>query len=149
VSYATARATRLISSARVVVITDGDSKSAADYSASPGAVRKCNLDTLAETFNAQAFLEVFTNTYTLEPEIVRSGNTDLMKRVYLKLHKNSEDKWNAAVERTGDEQATAIREIFKVTRKGDFAHALAEEIQTADAFVVPEYLRQALESLVK
>jgi len=134
---------------RVVVITDGDSKSAADYSASPGALRKGNLDTLAETFKAQPFLEVFTNTYTLEPEIVRSGNTDLMKRVYLKLHKNSEDKWNAAVGRTGDEQAAAIREIFKVTRKGDFAHALAEEIQTADTFVVPEYLRQALESLVK
>jgi putative ATP-dependent endonuclease of OLD family len=134
---------------RVVVITDGDTKTAADYATSPGALRKANLDALAKTFNAEAFFEVFTNTYTLEPEIVRAGNTDLMKRVFLKLHKNSEDKWNAAVEQTGEQQAVAIRDIFKVTRKGDFAHVLAEEIRTDDTFVVPSYLLWALESLVK
>ncbi len=134
---------------RVVVITDGDSKTAAGSAASPGALRKSNLDALAKNFEADAFFEVFTNIYTLEPEIVRAGNAELLKKVYLKLHKNSEEKWKAAVEQTGDEQAAAVRDIFKATRKGDFAQVLAEEIREAETFTVPDYLRRALEFLVK
>jgi putative ATP-dependent endonuclease of the OLD family len=134
---------------RVVVITDGDSKTTAGRASSPGALRKNNLDALAKEFGAEAFLEVVTNTYTLEPELVRSGNGGLLRNVYLQLHINSEEKWKTAVDQTGDAQAAAIRNIFKATRKGDFAQVLAEGIQNAETFTVPDYLRQALESLVK
>jgi putative ATP-dependent endonuclease of the OLD family len=80
---------------------------------------------------------------------VRSGNGGLLRNVYLQLHINSEEKWKTAVDQTGDAQAAAIRNIFKATRKGDFAQVLAEGIQNAETFTVPDYLRQALESLVK
>ena len=72
-----------------------------------------------------------------------------MKTVYLQLHKNSDAKWSDAVAKTGDEQAKAIQVLFESTRKGDFAHILAEKIADGAAFIVPTYIKEAIEALVQ
>ena len=89
------------------------------------------------------------NTYSLEPELVAAGNAALLKTVYLALHPQSEGKWDAAANQTGDEQARAIQDLFKDTRKGDFAHVLADKIAEGETFNVPPYIRQAIEALVR
>jgi len=134
---------------RVVVMTDGDKTKAAEGKANPGDLRKEALDSLAKDIGASAFLVAIACTYSLETELVTSGNTDLMKSVYLELHKKSEVKWEEAVAKTGDEQATAIQALFETTRKGDFAQILAERINKGAAFEVPNYLKTAIEALVE
>ena len=134
---------------RLVVMTDGDRTKAADGKANPGEIRKTELETLAKDLGASAFFSVVVNTYSLETEMVTAGNGDLLKTVYLELHKNSEAKWNDAITKVGDEQAKAIQSLFESTRKGDFAQILAEKIGEGAAFIVPPYIETAIEVLVK
>jgi putative ATP-dependent endonuclease of OLD family len=103
----------------------------------------------AKVFKREKLLSVFVNTYSLEAELVIAGNAALMKRVYLGMHPRSEAKWDAAICKTGDEQAGAVLAIFDDTRKGDFAQLLADEISQDADFVVPKYLSEAIEELVK
>lgn len=133
---------------RVVVVTDGDSSHEAEPD-SPGRSRKTELDAIAEELHSSDIFDAFINTYPLETELVRAGNNKLLKEAYLKLHKRSEKKWDTAVAKCGDEQAAAIRDVFKSTRKGDFAQVLAEMIRGAAAFQTPDYLVKAIEALVK
>ena len=69
--------------------------------------------------------------------------------MYLALHSRSEAKWDAAIGKAGDEQARAIQDLFGTTRKGDFAHILADKIACGAAFAVPPFIRQAIEALVR
>ncbi len=133
---------------RVVVITDGDG-AASDNANSPGQLRKQALDNFASGAAASELLDVITNTYSFETELVQAGNADLLKKVYVELHSQSGGKWDEAVAKTGDEQASAIQALFKTTRKGDFAQILAERIVKGETFVVPGYLKSAIEALVK
>jgi putative ATP-dependent endonuclease of OLD family len=133
---------------RVVIITDGDA-GADKTKDTPGQLRKTALDGLAKEAGASGLLDVITNTYSLETELVQAGNADLLKKVYLELHPNSEDKWNESASKTGDAQASAIQALFKTTRKGDFAQILAEKIVKDEPFIVPSYLKDAIEALVK
>ena len=73
----------------------------------------------------------------------------MMKEVYLELHPQSEQKWDATVSLTGDAQAKSIQDLFKTTHKGDFAQVLAEKINSSGSFIVPDYIRIAIEALVK
>jgi len=97
---------------------------------------------------SQSFRAVI-NTYSLETELVNAGNAALMKEVYLKLHPKSEAKWDKVVALTGDTRAAAVQGLFKDTPKGDFAQLLAEAISDAANFIVPTYLRTAIEALVQ
>jgi putative ATP-dependent endonuclease of OLD family len=133
---------------RVVIITDGDG-GALEKANSPGQLRKRALDEVAASAGASELLDVITNTYSLETELVQAGNADLLKKVYIELHSQSEAKWDEAVAKTGDEQASAIQALFKTTRKGDFAQILAEKIVKGETFVVPDYLKAAIEAVVK
>lgn len=133
---------------RLVIITDGDKQTIAADKPIPGGNRKSALEALAAERGAGAVLDVFTNTYSLETEIVAAGNAHCLKAVYLGLHPQSEDKWNKAVAKTGDDRAIAIQDLFKTTPKGDFAQLLAEKA-ASPSFVVPGYIRQAIEALVK
>ena len=92
---------------RVVIITDGDGTSD-KAKQSPGQLRKKALDAFAKETGAQELLNVITNTYSFETELVQAGNADLLKTVYLELHPSSEEKWNELVNKTGDTQALAI-----------------------------------------
>jgi putative ATP-dependent endonuclease of the OLD family len=134
---------------RVVIITDGDGGVSDKTKASPGLVRKQALDGFATEAGASELLDVITNTYSFETELVQAGNADLLKKVYIELHSQSETKWDGAVAKTGDEQASAIQALFKTTRKGDFAQLLAERIVKGETFIVPNYLKRAIEALVK
>jgi putative ATP-dependent endonuclease of OLD family len=134
---------------RVVVITDGDRGDLPDGETTPGERRRDALTQLATDLTTATALDVFVNTYSLEPELVRAGNADLMKAVYLDLHPRSEEKWNAAIAKSDGEQAKAIQQLFESTRKGEFAHLLAERINNGAAFQVPAYLKDAIEALVK
>ncbi|MCH9052006.1 MAG: AAA family ATPase [Proteobacteria bacterium] len=134
---------------RLVIVTDGDKTAAGEGQDLPGNRRKTDLEALAATAGASSLLDVVVNTYSLEPELVGAGNTALLKTVYLALHPRSEAKWDAAANQTGNEQAHAIQDLFKDTRKGDFAHILADKIAEGETFNVPPYIRQAIEALVR
>jgi len=134
---------------RLVIVTDGDKTTVEAGEELPGIRRKVKLNSLAAGFGAADALDIFVNTYSLEPELVAAGNANLLKKVYLALHPKSEAKWDVAVSKTGDEQARAIQELFGTTRKGDFAHILADHIAAGENFTVPVYINQAIEALVQ
>ena len=134
---------------RLGVVTDGDKGAAKEGKSWPGETRKADLQAFVTGVGADDALDVFINTYSLEPDLVSAGNAELMKRVYLELHPKSEKKWDAAISKTGDEQAKAIQDLFETTRKGDFAHILADKIAEGEDFSVPDFIRQAIEALVR
>jgi putative ATP-dependent endonuclease of OLD family len=134
---------------RLVVLTDGDGGEVGEGAMTPGAGRKRDLEAVVAGLGAGDLLEVVTNDYSLETELVRAGNAALLKEVYVKLHPRSADKWDAAVAQAGAAQAVAIQKLFETTRKGDFAQLIAEEINSGKAFTVPAYLKAAIEALVK
>jgi putative ATP-dependent endonuclease of OLD family len=134
---------------RVVVLTDGDRKNEVQGVATAGELRKTKLDTLVATLGGTSLFHSVINTYSLESELVRAGNAAAMKEIYLSMHPRSEEKWDNAVTLIGDNQASAIQSLFEDTRKGDFAQLLAEAITSAEAFTVPEYIRQAIVAIVQ
>jgi len=134
---------------RVVVITDGDSGDLEGGQTIPGKKRKEELDAIAAGLGADHIFDTFTNTYSLESELVRAGNADLLKGVYLELHPKLEAKWDQAVAEDGESQALAIQNLFLATRKGDFAQILAERIDEGRAFKTPDYITSAIEALVR
>lgn len=134
---------------RLVVVTDGDKMVAKEGKRCPGEKRKADLRALAAAAGADGVLDVFINTYSLEPDLVSAGNTELMKSIYIELHRGSKNKWDAAINKSGDEQASAIQELFETTRKGDFAHILADKIAEGEEFSVPTYMQEAIEALVR
>ena len=134
---------------RLVVLTDGDGADVPEGGVTPGAARKRDLEALVAGLGAADLLDVVINDYSLETELVRAGNAGTLKDVYLKLHPRSGDKWDAAVGQTDAAQATAVQKLFETTRKGDFAQLVAEEINNGAVFTVPNYLKLAIETLVK
>lgn len=134
---------------RLVVLTDGDGGNLKEGEALPGAVRKASLEATAAGLGAAGLIEVVINDYSLETELVRTGNGALLKTIYLQLHPRSGDKWDAAVAEIGDAEARAIQKLFETTRKGDFAQLLAEAINAGEGFTVPAYLKRAIDALVE
>lgn len=133
---------------RLVVLTDGDGGNLSAGAELPGVLRKRRLDGVATRLGAIELFDVVINDYSLETELVRAGNAELLKTVYLQLHPCSGAKWDTAVALNGDTQAVAIQELFETTRKGDFAQLLAEEINAGKDFMVPDYLARAINALV-
>lgn len=113
-----------------------------------GQRRKTRLEELCTQRGTADRFAVAVNTYSLETELVRAGNGGLMRDVFLACHKRSAAKWDLAVAKTGDAQAMAIQALFKDARKGDFAQVLADKIDQGAAFIVPDYIRDAIEALV-
>lgn len=134
---------------RVVIITDGDRTDEPPGTATPGELRKTTYESIAKDLGADKVFQVVTNTYSLETELVNAGNGELLKGAYLKLHPRSEGKWDSAVALSGDQRAAAIQALFNDTPKGDFAQLVAESIRSAPNFIVPKYLRTAIEALVQ
>lgn len=132
----------------VTVITDGDRTVSNSAAESPGSLRKAALKLIAGEYDADDLLNVHINTYSLETELILAGNEAIMKEVYLGLHPRSEQKWTEAIAKIGHAKADAIQALFGDTRKGDFAQILAEKIDGNPAFVVPGYLKDAIESVV-
>jgi putative ATP-dependent endonuclease of OLD family len=134
---------------RVVVMTDGDGAGLLKGNVSPGKVRQEQLDAIAANLMAAEVFDAVVNTYSLETELVRAGNSALLRQVYLALHPKSGANWDAAIEKRDDAQALAIQALFKGTRKGDFAQLLADKIDQGEAFETPGYITSAIEALVQ
>lgn len=147
---------------RVVVVTDRDPEepveAKTDAAASTAVVkaplapagerRAGTLETVARDLGASDHLSVFINTVSLESELLGAGNATVMKSAYLALRPRSEANWDAALAKSGDEQARAFQKLFETTRKGDYAQVLAQQIEDGAAFTAPQYLTDAIEALV-
>lgn len=132
-------------------LASASSEKAAPASASalPGEQRKAALEKLAERLDATACLSVLTSTYSLEAELLEAGNGEILRKTYLTLHRRSQKKWDAVAAMSGDARAQAVHDLFKTTRKGDFAQVLAGLIEDGkDTFVVPDYMAAAIEAVV-
>jgi putative ATP-dependent endonuclease of OLD family len=115
----------------------------------PGERRKRALDRLAEKNGATNVLTAITSRYSLESELMESGNGAILRAAYLKLHPRSKKKWDKAAALSGDERAKEIGNLFKAARKGDFAQVLAELIEKNEhAFTVPPYIEQTISAVV-
>ncbi|GGE48513.1 ATP-dependent endonuclease [Marinicauda pacifica] len=126
---------------QVILITDED--------AGAGTTRKASYEKLADDLNAADQLEVVLSADTLEVDLFEAGNAAIMKAAYLKLHERSEVKWDEMAALESDAHKARIREIFKSTRKGDFAQELAaliEDRAEEHPFAPPEYLTRAIEA---
>lgn len=135
---------------RVVAITDGDGWDLKSGQLSPGASRKAELLAFAAKQGAGDFLDVSVNDFSLESELALTGNEELLKAAYLKAHPKSESNWTNALGNTDRKaKARAIQRLFDNTPKGDFAQSLAEGLREAKDFKVPDYLRVAIEALVR
>ncbi len=129
---------------RVVVVTDADPTL-------PGN-RKADLEALSLGWGTAAKLNVFTNIVTLEHELYIAGNSELLKKVFLKLYPQSEDRWNREIDSVQpQERASAFVALLKSkkTRKGDFTQQLAEFVENGEAFIVPGYLDQAIRKVAE
>jgi len=135
---------------RVVAITDGDGWGLTAGQPSPGENRKAALDKFAAEQGAGDLLHVSVNDFSLESELVLTGNEALLKTTYLKAHPRSELNWTTAMANSDREaKARAIQDLFGSTAKGDFAQILAEALRKVTDFHVPAYLRTAIEALVR
>ncbi len=132
----------------VSVVSDGDVETISEEPPIPGEVRKAALMSLAGSLGASEHLAAVTSVYSLEAELLEAGNSAILRKAYLTLHPRSEKKWDNAVALSGDKRAKKIHEIFKKTRKGDFAQILARLIEDGDEFVVPAYIAKAIEEVV-
>jgi putative ATP-dependent endonuclease of OLD family len=124
---------------RVVIVTDADPEALGN--------RQQDLEALARGWDVSDRLTVYTNQVTLEHEVFAAGNAEILKRVFLALRPRSAARWTAEIEGVvEDARAQALVALLVDTkiRKGDFAQQLAEFIEHGAAFVVPEYLRQAI-----
>lgn len=157
---------------RVVVMTDGDhgvggsdeddhelgaderdeAEPAPGEAILPGERRKRALDALAKANGAEGVLTAITSRYSLESELLESGNDAILRAAYVSLHKRSGKKWDKAAALEGETRAKAIQAIFKNARKGDFAQVLADLIETIDqnqhSFFVPKYIDDTIREVV-
>lgn len=135
---------------RVVAITDGDGWDLKSGQPSPGASRKAELLAFAAGQDAGDLLDVSVNNFSLESELTLAGNEGMLKAAYLRAHPRSESNWtNALANADREAKARAIQALFDNTPKGDFAQTLAESLREAKDFKVPDYLRVAIEALVR
>ena len=118
-----------------------------DEETTPGERRKIAYDALAKENGASDLFQTFINNYSLETELLIAGNGALMREAYLELHPKSAAKWDAVVAKKDAELATEMHTLFQGIRKGDYAQALAARIDDADAYNVPEYLRDAIKAV--
>lgn len=115
----------------------------------PGERRKQALEALANANGASDAMAAITSRYSLESELLESGNGDILRVAYLTLHPRSARKWDAAARLVGDTRAKAIQTIFKDARKGDFAQLLAALIEKGQhSFTVPDYITQTIREVV-
>lgn len=126
---------------RLIVMTDAD----------PAVLgnRSVDLESLADSFGARQALTVFTNSYTLEYEIFAAGNETFLKRVFLRMHRRSQQDWTDYIESIDlQDRPAAFQKLLndKRTRKGDLAQVIASRIEAGDDFVVPTYLMNAIRS---
>lgn len=144
---------------KVVVLTDGDIKG----NTTPGQDRKKAYETKFADAVSQGILHICVGDYTLEADLFgKLENEPLMKAAYLKLHRDSVDKWTGVASVAGIDPITragvfrnAMREETIDIAKGDFAHLLVDSIEcevletgNPPTFAVPQYIQDAIEAVL-
>lgn len=143
---------------RVVVVTDRDHTGAGDD-------RKEHYENRFRGDAEAGRLIVVVGGTTLEAEMFRlPNNEEVLRKSFLALHPNSEHHWTNVVDKakdlTPDQRAElfaqAIRaqlatdEVYLDIAKGEFAHVVAEAIESGTAEMrlqVPEYLQHAIDAV--
>lgn len=127
---------------RVVIMTDRDPQLAGN--------RAETLDALANGFGARARLNVYSNVVTLEHELFAAGNEAVLRDAFLELHPRSGQRWDDEIAAlpVNDRPGAFVRLLSAMeVRKGDFAQRLAERIVFGHPFVVPAYMRDAIQKI--
>jgi putative ATP-dependent endonuclease of OLD family len=125
----------------VVVVTDSDPGTPGD--------RKSHLEELSNSLDASSSFRVFVGEPTLEAELCLEQNLPILKKSFLDIHPNLEERWQQEVERkTQGQRPKALVALLSNTRtrKGDFAQKLAGHFDDS-SFQVPSYLRKAIETI--
>lgn len=145
---------------KVIVVTDGD-PTTTEPSRRLGDERKTRYEKL---FPDEPRLAVHVGGTTLEAELFAMvGNEDLLKRAFLKMHPQSEAKWDRLFGQLGDGAEERAATFAKAIRKkdgeidlgkGDFAQLVCEAItKQSDAeepnFELPRYLADSVDSLME
>jgi putative ATP-dependent endonuclease of the OLD family len=145
----------------VIVVTDGDPVT----KPTPRRLGHLRKQRYVDMYPSEPRLEVFVGGTTLEAELFSMvGNEDLLKQAYLKMHPQSEAKWNGLFAEVGDDPAARATAFAKAIKrktgdidlgKGDFAQLVCEAIEerrTHDesaTFDLPAYLKAAIDALMK
>jgi putative ATP-dependent endonuclease of OLD family len=117
-------------------------------SRSPGERRKDAMSKIAQELDATDRLLTIPSIYSLETELLNAGNTAILRKAFLSLYPHSAEKWDHIASLDGDERVNRSRELFKRIRKGDFAQVLANLVEDGHEFVVPEYIKTAIDAVV-
>lgn len=130
---------------KIVVITDEDPSVLGD--------RKIKLDEKAKEHNAAHLLNVYVSDITLEYSIYSAANEATLKAAFLDIHNRSEEKWDRIVAgATNADKANGFLSLFDKdnnVKKGDYAQALAAQIDGGMNFTIPNYLEEAILKLVE
>ena len=93
---------------------------------------------------------MLTNAVTLEHELFLAENADTLRAAFLTLHPRSADRWTNEIEQAAEAgRGNAFVKLLSETRtrKGDFAQQLAAQIEAGAPFIVPDYIRDAIEAV--
>ncbi|WP_330327852.1 ATP-dependent nuclease [Streptomyces pseudovenezuelae] len=130
---------------------DGDPESKDDPQAEVGFNRASYLRRHLVQWNVpESAFHIAESKPTLEPELMRAENRDLLAEVFFDLRPRSPHHWQAVDKATTDEaRAAAFGTLFtsQTVRlpKGDYTYRLAERLHDKpDGFVVPEHLATAI-----
>jgi putative ATP-dependent endonuclease of OLD family len=133
---------------RVVVVTDGDGGQGGD--------RKKRIESAFRSQAADGTLRVLVGATTLEAELYAlHGNQAILGKAFKTQHPRSLEKWRAIAPETDSTEdrarkfAAALRDKTLDLGKGDFAHVVADLLETTDhSLTVPQYLREAIEGVL-
>ncbi|MHB1342527.1 MAG: ATP-dependent nuclease [Coriobacteriia bacterium] len=136
---------------RIVVVTDGDENA--------GEARRTAIEQAFRVHIDSGCLCVKVGGTTLEAELYAAvSNEALLRTAFEQQHPKSLEKWDSlcpegttsATERA-ERFSKALKEKHLDLGKGDFAHVVAQLLETSDSssgFVTPDYLREAIESAI-
>ncbi|MFI7598282.1 ATP-dependent nuclease [Actinoplanes sp. NPDC049681] len=158
---------------RLVVITDGDPDVADDELAQDDDLddepkadepeakeepavtlsRKDRLEEIAIQLGAASILAVFAAEFTLEADLMNpfAVNGPLLEIAFKRQKPRSGEFWNTL--QAGSNPAEVFYRKLRTTKryigKGEFAHDVAELIQSGRTFQCPDYLTQAIQSAMR
>jgi len=107
---------------------------------------------IAQGLGCEERLKVFQSQLTLEADLLRAGNAEMMKAAYLKQHPRSEALWNECVAvddpvRAANQMYIAMRQDRLRVRKGEYAQSIAAELAGSAQFNIPDYLKRAIRTV--
>jgi putative ATP-dependent endonuclease of OLD family len=115
--------------------------------------RKDRLEAIATELGADSVLTVFAAEFTLEADLMNPFpiNGSLLETAFKRQKPRSGKFWNT-LKSSANPADTFYRKLRTTKRyigKGEFAHDVAELIQSGGTFECPDYLKQAIKSAMR